>query len=88
MHVIIESKHFCFLDFSVRIWKLKYINQLLSENKLYSLHSTYNFCAFKNLEFRFQEKNLNLNRNSNPRSASKMFLKINNNSSFAQCANV
>ena len=40
-------------------------NQLLSENKLYSLNSTYNFCALKNLQFRFQEKNLNLNRDSN-----------------------
>ena len=24
-HVIIQSKHFCLLDFSLRIWKLKYI---------------------------------------------------------------
>ena len=32
--------------------------QLLSENQHYSLNSTYNFCAFKNLQFRFQEKNL------------------------------
>ena len=37
-------------------------NQLLGENKLYSLNSTYNFCALKNLQFRFQEKILNLNR--------------------------
>ena len=37
-------------------------NQLLGENKLYSLNSTYNLCALKNLQFRFQEKNLNLNR--------------------------
>ena len=41
------------------------INQLLSENKLHSLNSTYNFCALKNLQFRFQEINLNLNRDSN-----------------------
>ena len=43
---------------------------LLSENKPYSLNSTYNFCALKNLLFRFQEKNLNLNRDSNLRSRS------------------
>ena len=30
--------------------------QLLNENKLYSLTSTYNFCAFKNLQFRFQHE--------------------------------
>ena len=46
--------------------------QLLSENKLYSLNSTYNFCALKNLQFRFQEKNLNLNRDSNERQASNL----------------
>ena len=40
-------------------------NQLLSENKLYSLNLTYNFCALKNLQFRFQEKNLNLKWDSN-----------------------
>ena len=40
-------------------------NKLLSENKLYSLNSTYNFYALKNLQFRFQDKNLNLNRDSN-----------------------
>ena len=28
----------------------------LSENRLYSLNSTYNFCALKNLQFIFQEK--------------------------------
>ena len=43
---------------------LFYSNQLLSENKLYSLNSIYNFCALNNLQFRFQEKNLNLNRSS------------------------
>ena len=32
-------------------------NQLLSENKPYSLNSTHNFSALKNLQFRFQEKN-------------------------------
>ena len=48
-----------------RVSTLKYINQLLSENKLYSLNSTYTFCALKNLQFRFQETNLNLNRDSN-----------------------
>ena len=26
-HVIIQSKHSCLLDFSLRIWKLKYIKQ-------------------------------------------------------------
>ena len=31
-------------------------NQLLSENRLYSLNLTYNLCAFKNLQFRFKEK--------------------------------
>ena len=31
-------------------------NQLLSENKLYSLNSTCNFCALKNLQSIFQEK--------------------------------
>ena len=31
-------------------------NQLLSENKLYSLNSTCNVCALKNLQFIFQEK--------------------------------
>ena len=43
-------------------------NQLLSKNKLHSLNSTYNFWTLKNLQFRFQEKNLNLNRDSNLRS--------------------
>ena len=38
-------------------------NQLLSENKLHSLNSTYNFCALENLQVRFQ--NSNLNRDSN-----------------------
>ena len=33
-------------------------NQLLSENKIYSLNSTYNFSALKNLQFRFQEKKI------------------------------
>ena len=54
-------------------------NQLLSENKLYSLNSTYNFCALKNLQFRFQEKNLNLNLeipDSNPGSGSNFSLEI------------
>ena len=27
IHVIIQSKHFCLLDFFLRIWKLKYIKQ-------------------------------------------------------------
>ena len=27
VHVIIQSKHSCLLDFSLRIWKLKYIKQ-------------------------------------------------------------
>ena len=40
-------------------------NQSLSENKLYSLNSTYNLCALKNLQFRFQKKNSNLNRDLN-----------------------
>ena len=42
-----------------------YLNQLLSENKLYSLNSTYNLCALKDLQFKFEGKNLNLNRDSN-----------------------
>ena len=33
---------------------LKISNQLLSENKLYSLNSTCKFSALKNLQFRFQ----------------------------------
>ena len=33
-------------------------NQLLSENKLYSLNSTYNYCALKNLQFRFEDKKI------------------------------
>ena len=45
--------------------QLKKSYQLLSENKLHSLNSTYNFCALKNLQFRFHEKNLNLNQDSN-----------------------
>jgi len=27
IHVIIQSKHFCLLDFALRTWKLKYIKQ-------------------------------------------------------------
>ena len=55
-------------------------NKLLGE-KLYSLNSTYNFSALKNLQFRFQEKNLNLNRDSeirgsNPGSGSDFSLEI------------
>ena len=42
-------------------------SQLLSENKLYSLNSTCNFCALKNLQFKFQEKNLTLNLDFEPR---------------------
>jgi hypothetical protein len=48
------------------LWNLEnykytlYSNQL-SEKKLYSLISTYNLCALKNLQFKFQEKNLNVN---------------------------
>ena len=34
------------------------------KTNFHSLNSTYNFCALKNLQFRFQEKNLNLNRDS------------------------
>ena len=45
--------------------EVMYSNQQLSENKLYSLNSTYNFCALKSLQFRFQEKNSNLNQDSN-----------------------
>ena len=43
-------------------------NQLLSEKNFHSLNSTYNFCALKNLQFRFQEKNLNLNQDSDRKS--------------------
>ena len=39
--------------------------ELLSENKPCSLNSTYNFCALKNLQLRFQEKNVNPMRDSN-----------------------
>ena len=52
------------------------IKLLLSENKLYILNSTYNFYALKNLQFRFQEKNLNLNWDSNPGSGSNFSLEI------------
>ena len=34
---------------------LIYSNQLLSENKPYSLNSIYNFCALKNLQFNGQK---------------------------------
>ena len=51
------------------------------KTNFHSLNSTYNFCALKNLQFRFQEKNLNLIRGSNPQifllnseSKSKMIL--------------
>ena len=40
-------------------------NQLSSENKPYRLNSTYIVYALKNLQLRFQEKNLNLDRDSN-----------------------
>ena len=56
---------------------LRSFYQLLSENKLYSLNSTYNVCALKNLQFRFQEKNLNLNRESgDPRFDSRFRFKF------------
>ena len=35
------------------------------KTNFHSLNSTYNVCALKNLQFRFQEKNLILNRDSN-----------------------
>ena len=50
--VLIKSPKFLIKVFS---------NQVLSENKL----SIYNFYALKNLQFGFQEKNLNLNRDTN-----------------------
>ena len=34
------------------------------KTNFHSLNTTYNFCALKNLQFRFQEKNSNLNRDS------------------------
>ena len=49
-----------------QVWNCaRKMHLLLSENKPYSLNSTYNFCALKNLQFKFQGKNLNLNRDSN-----------------------
>ena len=39
----------------VNYFHLGHSNQLLSENNLYTLNSTYNFCALKNLQSRFQD---------------------------------
>ena len=50
----------------------------LSENKLYSLNSTYKFYAWKNLHFRFKERQASglENRGSNPGSGSNFSLEI------------
>jgi hypothetical protein len=52
------------------------------KKNFHSLNSTYNVCALKNLEFRFQEKNSNHQasdleiRGSNPGSGSNFSLEI------------
>ena len=44
-----------------KVKTIKYLGSYYVKTNFHSLNSTYNFCAVKNLQFKFQEKNLNLN---------------------------
>ena len=49
------------VELPTTIYSFNYNTISLTSNQLlnYSLNSTYNYCALKNLQFIFQEKNLN-----------------------------
>ena len=61
-HSFLKQKIFAHQN--IVILFLKFIS-IIKWKQTFSLNATCNFCALKNLQLRFQEKNLNLNRHSN-----------------------